>query len=615
MSDYENPEGPHVGDAGRQPPRPEIPDPQTPPGLGDIEGGPREHLAWKLDRATRILGGGLFEDPFRTHLGFHLDRINQSLLGNRTAILSLLGELDALLWHTIEVLAGVDSYSFGGMPLTRFLGGVTEVPRALFPEGARFEPGKTLVWDATGTLAVYREDAGPDIIVVETKSVSPPSANRSVLLGNADTFADLPQTVGQAIGKWGKTPMVDDYAHVVQDETHDNLWVAWFVVSVDISSKINPVFWGNPVPQNLGDFQARTGLGDAGSVLVGGAVPGTFGTSRPIDRLPTIGSENLITSGAVAELEFGDLQPMIDAVMSNLNMCPQSGRLGRRVSLMGLGGGAALTADWANTVTGVVFGETGILGVHTDTTFWSAELTWGRTTAPCAVRRTPAAGAGPGIEVHPLLAGAALGMAAAERATAVVTFMMASDETNEELLQFFNPGEGHYTTVVSSWVPPATAVAFAATGATSVISGMRWTRLGGGSGSRSMTPTGLQLNDMRMMLGANAATGTSETTASAHIAGMFDLRSPLLLEVDFSGASGQNFQVNVNNNTVNAANSVHGAASRVINQALSGSGTLRRVIDTTSWVSGRAALANATITLRAEAAMQLMITGVRVLGR
>jgi len=100
------------------------------------------------------------------------------------------------------------------------------------------------------------------------------------------------------------------------------------------------------------------------------------------------------------------------------------------------------------------------------------------------------------------------------------------------------------------------------------------------------------------------------------IAGVLDFTMPTLLEVDFGGASGAGaFQVSINNNTISMGNSLHGNASRVVNQTMSGSGTFSHLIDTREWTAGRDFLDTATITFRGEGTLTMQIFGIRLLRR
>jgi len=163
---------------------------------------------------------------------------------------------------------------------------------------------------------------------------------------------------------------------------------------------------------------------------------------------------------------------------------------------------------------------------------------------------------------------------------------------------------------------------FNAAGRTYEINGFNWTRLGGNS--RTVSSAGANFGNVRWTIGATGALDgtnvTTETNATSAIPGKFDLRQPILIEIDYTGGTVGNgsFQVHVNNNTVNEPNSVH---ARVANSGYADAdssrfwsamltepaGTLRIVVDTTSVSTGRGYLENATLTFRAETALANMM--------
>jgi len=207
-----------------------------------------------------------------------------------------IGALNTQIITTNAVLSGVHAAALVGAYLTRVINGVTEVPRALFAPSEVFTPGKTLVNDVDGTVGVYVGDADAAAILVRTKTTSHIGANEPMLLGNVAAHADLPLTVTDAESLFGRTPSLDDYANVLSDETMNGWRVEWYVTAIDGGGHIS---WGNPVAVNTGDSQTQTGAQDAGKVLTGGAIPGTFGPSLETDAAPTQGSNNLVRSGGV----------------------------------------------------------------------------------------------------------------------------------------------------------------------------------------------------------------------------------------------------------------------------------------------------------------------------
>jgi len=215
----------------------------------------------------------------------------------QTAVQNLQAQLD-----------GVQAIQLNGALLTRAINGTTGVAKNLFDPSTVFVTGKTLINDTNGTLGVFTEDIDGATIAVETKTVSAIATDEPTLLGNVANFARLPQTVDGAVNILGwNTPRIDDYARVLADETNNNKTVEWYIVDItdgDIS-------WGNPVIINTADFQEQTTAQDSGRVLTGGANAGTFGQSLGIDATPTVGSSNLITSGAVAALKNGTIPRIV----------------------------------------------------------------------------------------------------------------------------------------------------------------------------------------------------------------------------------------------------------------------------------------------------------------
>ena len=205
-------------------------------------------------------------------------------------------ELNNEIEKTNNVLAGVHTTSLIGDTLTRTIGGFTEIQKSLFSNDVVFMAGKTLIFDIYGTVGVYIGDIDQATMNVMTKSISPESALEPTLLGSVQNYEELPLTITEAETLWGRTPRLDDFAHVMTDVNFDGLRVEYYITDLDGQGNIT---WGNPVPLNTSDFQAQTGAEDAGKVLTGGAVAGTFGNSISIDVDVTENSNNLIKSGSV----------------------------------------------------------------------------------------------------------------------------------------------------------------------------------------------------------------------------------------------------------------------------------------------------------------------------
>jgi len=152
------------------------------------------------------------------------------------------------------------------------------------------------------------------------------------------------------------------------------------------------------------------------------------------------------------------------------------------------------------------------------------------------------------------------------------------------------------------------------------INGVNVVRMGG---SGIINNGGWPAGNIRWVLGTVAGSGSvSETTSTTSIPGVFDLSRQTVLYIDHVGATGGNFQVQVNNSTTGAGNSVHNTPndSRVFNLNAdnfpdneSEPGTLRLVIDTSGFTNGREHLSAATLTLRGESGFAGTITGIRLI--
>jgi len=257
-----------------------------------------------------------------------------------------------------SILDGAQALTVEGSLLTRVINGTTPVARNLFNPQTVFVEGKTLISDINGTIGVVRE-INSSTITVETLSVSPMSAFEPTLLGNVNDFASLPQTVQEAVMLGWNTPRIDDYARVLRDETNDDRTAEWYISSIDAGN----ITWANPVIINTGDYQAQTTAQDTGKVLVGGATAGTFGQSIPIDTVPATGSNNLITSDAVADINAIKYTYVVDSDQK--------------------------LADWANNVQGNDY--TRVL-IRAGTWTLNTALTGGTSIAPLAVIDTTSTG-------------------------------------------------------------------------------------------------------------------------------------------------------------------------------------------------------------------------------
>jgi len=204
--------------------------------------------------------------------------------------------LNLQIQDTNNVLAGVHTTTLVGILLTRVIGGATQVQRHLFDPSTVFVAGKTLVNDIAGTVGVYIQDIDSATIEIQTITVSPTN-HAGVLLGEVDDYASLPLTTTDVYALWGVTAELGDWVRISADENSGGIITERNISLIDGSGNIT---WGNAIPINTSDYQQQSTTADSGKVLVGGTVAGTFGDSIPIDTTATAGSNNLITSDAVA---------------------------------------------------------------------------------------------------------------------------------------------------------------------------------------------------------------------------------------------------------------------------------------------------------------------------
>lgn len=197
-----------------------------------------------------------------------------------------------------DLFSGLDKVLLHNEQLSRSIWAVKSLPKSYFDPGQAFAIDKTLICDAYGTQALYIGDVDADTINTRTISVSPQRLVNPARLGNADTHADLPTTVTAGQAKWNRTAVVDDYAHVLADETMTGSpAVDWYVIDITDDN----ITWGNPVIINTSQYQAQSTSVDSNKLLVGGVATGTFGTSRNIDTSIIGGSTGIPTSGVVSD--------------------------------------------------------------------------------------------------------------------------------------------------------------------------------------------------------------------------------------------------------------------------------------------------------------------------
>jgi|GEM_PF-5138472 len=234
-------------------------------------------------------------------------QINEAITNESNSRELQVTDLNEELQETNHVLAGVHTTALNGATLTRVLSGTTTIAKSLFAANTVFMEGKTLIFDSNGTVGVYIGDYDSSTINILTKTIAPIGMDEPTLLGQVDTFAELPFTVQDAEALFGRTPNLGDHVQVKNDETHNDKRVEWYISEIENGD----ITWGNPVIINDSDYQTQTSQADAGRVLTGGATPGTFGKSIGIDMEPFEDSENLVKSGGVFSWIGGELSSLL----------------------------------------------------------------------------------------------------------------------------------------------------------------------------------------------------------------------------------------------------------------------------------------------------------------
>jgi len=252
--------------------------------------------------------------------------------------------------------------------------------------------------------------------------------NLGLYVGAFDNF-ETQQAPGNTIvptntAQFAGPVSVNDFITVRQDETHgdastryvvtaiagngDITWSYDITYSTDITGKMDKV-----TPPTPGNFIVQDAIGNAAN--------------------SNLSEQGILNEFSDVNTELTQLRVAVAALTAYLSddlvRCPQTGRLGRRFSVTGLTGGASMTETWSNDVTNV-FGPTGRLGVHTNCTFWNAQLLQGNIAASAIAVRRSGGGTGPNLNVYPRYTSGALGN---NRATTVISFFMASNETDAEL--------------------------------------------------------------------------------------------------------------------------------------------------------------------------------------
>jgi hypothetical protein len=203
----------------------------------------------------------------------------------------------ARVYADAAILDRTANYLLDGAYLAQVIGGVTVVPKTLFDASAPpMVPGRSFVHDKRGSVGIYISDADSANISVTTITISYVGRDEPALLGNIYTdngSAGLPQTVADGETAFKRTPVTGDHAKTIDSKQQV---IEWYVVVNEDGS----LTWGDEIVINTSDYQAQTTAQDAGKLLIGGATPGTYGTSVPIDPTPTPGSNNPVSSGGVA---------------------------------------------------------------------------------------------------------------------------------------------------------------------------------------------------------------------------------------------------------------------------------------------------------------------------
>jgi uncharacterized protein YjdB len=145
--------------------------------------------------------------------------------------------------------------------------------------------------------------------------------------------------------------------------------------------------------------------------------------------------------------------------------------------------------------------------------------------------------------------------------------------------------------------------------ATREVNGKTWFRTGG---TIAVTSSGFSLSNGRFLIGSSLSSNTSSSVFDS--SGEFNFSSAKKkVTIDYSSFTGTaNFQIYLNNNTTSQGNSVHEAASKLIDtNAYSNSpGQIVVTIDNTALA--HAALATSFLQLRAANGATIVITGITI---
>ena len=252
------------------------------------------------------------------------DNLNEEIQNRLEQVNNLNENIDIIN----NILKGTNVILLEGASLTRAINGITEIPKILFDNEIILENNKTIIYDIYGTIGLYTGDIDTATINCITMSLSPISHTETPLIGQVATHAELPLTVNEIETLFGRTPVLDNYIQVLNDETFNGLRTEWYIISIDLAGNIQ---WGNPVIINDSDYQAQTTTADSGKVLIGGLTPGTFGISIPVDTELTNDSNNLVNAKAIYSYLQTEITKVNNYILTEIDKAKRSLTMGRVV--------------------------------------------------------------------------------------------------------------------------------------------------------------------------------------------------------------------------------------------------------------------------------------------
>ena len=208
------------------------------------------------------------------------------------------------IYNRLDVLLALDTVRYTYLPtttLSRNIGDMTNIPNTTLGDVTLVED-RSIFSDANGTLAVYAGIVNTTTSKLRTITTSFLGSDEPTLLGNVDTYQLLPLTVTYAIGTFGRTPHVDDYARVLKDETHDNHTVEYYITNIVTATGV--ISWGNPVVIDTSNYQAQSTVANSGQILTGGATQGTFGSPIDPSTLEKVSNKTSTIDDASTDLQY-----------------------------------------------------------------------------------------------------------------------------------------------------------------------------------------------------------------------------------------------------------------------------------------------------------------------